>query len=144
VQGEGAKARVGLVTLPPERPLSPHLSVYSFQWTMAFSILHRITGVALGGGLALLAWWLVAAATSPAAFATARGFTASIPGRFVVLGFTFALFYHLCNGIRHLAWDFGAGYALRTAHASGWFALMAAIALTIVAWLGGYAARGSL
>jgi succinate dehydrogenase / fumarate reductase cytochrome b subunit len=111
---------------------------------MAFSILHRLTGVALGGGLALLAWWLVAAATSEAAFATARGFTASIPGRFVVLGFTFALFYHLCNGIRHLAWDFGAGYELRTAHASGWFALMAAIALTIVAWLGGYAARGSL
>ena len=125
------------------RPLSPHLSVYSFQWTMALSILHRVTGVALGGGLVLLAWWLVVAAVSPAAFAVARGFTASIPGRFLVLGFTFALFYHLCNGIRHLAWDFGVGYELKTAHASGWFALMAAIALTIVAWLGGYAARGT-
>jgi succinate dehydrogenase / fumarate reductase cytochrome b subunit len=128
----------------PERPTSPHLSVYRFQWTMALSILHRLTGVALGGGLVLLAWWLVAAATSAGAFAVARDFTGSVLGRFVVLGFTFALFYHLCNGIRHLAWDFGIGYEPRAAHTSGWIALMAAITLTIVAWLAGYAARGVL
>ncbi|MBM3506604.1 MAG: succinate dehydrogenase, cytochrome b556 subunit [Alphaproteobacteria bacterium] len=128
----------------PQRPLSPHLSVYRFQWTMALSILHRLTGLGLGAGLVLLTWWLAAAATGPDAFASVRAFTGSIPGRFVVLGFTFSLFYHLCNGIRHLAWDFGFGYSLRTAHASGWISLMAAIALTLLAWMAGYAARGAL
>src|SRR5215213_9810890 len=110
-----------------ERPLSPHLSIYRFQWTMALSILHRFTGVALGAGLVLLAWWLVAAASGPEAYALARHFTGSIPGRLLLLGFTFALFYHLCNGIRHLAWDFGLGFDLRTAQASGWIVFLSSI-----------------
>jgi succinate dehydrogenase / fumarate reductase cytochrome b subunit len=57
-----------------DRPLSPHLQVYRFQWTMALSILHRITGVALAVGTLLLVWWLVAAASGPEAFATVQGF----------------------------------------------------------------------
>lgn len=126
----------------PARPLSPHLSVYRFQWTMALSILHRLTGVALGAGLVLLTWWLVAAATSPEAYAEVRTLTGTYAGRLVLLGFTFALLYHLCNGIRHLVWDFGVGFDLRTARASGWFVFLAAVALTVGAWFAGYAIRG--
>ena len=127
---------------PHARPLSPHLSVYRFQWTMALSILHRFTGVALGAGLVLLTWWLVAAATSPEAYADVRHITGSYAGRLVLLGFTFALLYHLCNGLRHLAWDFGLGFDLPTARASGWIVLLIAVALTVGAWFAGYAIRG--
>lgn len=126
-----------------DRPLSPHLQVYRLQWTMVLSILHRFTGVALGAGLVLLAWWLVAAATSPEAFALARGFTGSILGRTVLLGFTFSMFYHLCNGILHVARDFGIGLDLRAAHASGRIVLVLSVALTLAAWLAGYALRGA-
>ena len=103
----------------PERPLSPHLQVYRLQWTMVLSFLHRITGVALGLGTVLLAWWLVAAASGPEAFATVQNVVGSIPGRFVLLGFTFSLFYHLSNGIRHLFWDLGIGFELKAARTSG-------------------------
>ena len=111
--------------MPNPRPLSPHLQVYRWQWTFVLSILHRITGVALGVGTVLLAWWLLAAATGPEAFAAARAFIGSIAGRFILLGFTFALFYHLANGIRHLFWDFGLGLDARTATT---FAVIAAAA----------------
>ena len=71
-----------------ERPLSPHLQVYRFAYTMALSILHRATGIALSAGLLLLAWWLIAAATSASAFATASWFRGSILGRLILFGFT--------------------------------------------------------
>lgn len=126
-----------------DRPLSPHLQVYRLQWTMVLSILHRITGVALGVGTLLLAWWLVAAASGPDAFAIAQSVMRSIVGRFVLLGFTFSLFYHLANGIRHLFWDVGVGFDLRAARASGWFVLTLAVILTLASWYAGYAMRGS-
>ena len=87
------------------RPLSPHLQVYRWQITMALSILHRMTGVGLGLGLLLLTWWVVAAATGPDYFDFVQGIMASWLGRLILLGFTWALFFHLCNGIRHLFWD---------------------------------------
>ena len=125
-----------------DRPLSPHLQVYRVQWTMVLSMLHRVTGVALGVGTLLLAWWLVAAASGPEAFATVQAVVRSIPGRFVLLGFTFSLFYHLANGIRHLFWDVGIGFELKAARASGWIALSLAVVLTIASWYAGYAMRG--
>ncbi len=128
----------------PNRPLSPHLQVYRPQWTMILSILHRITGVALGLGTLLLAWWLVAAASGPDAFATAQRTVGSIPGRIVLLGFTFSLFYHLANGVRHLFWDMGIGFELKAAQKSGWFALVLAVVLTIGSWYAGYAMRGQV
>jgi len=126
----------------PDRPLSPHLQVYRVQWTMTLSMLHRITGVALGAGTLLLAWWLVAAAAGPEPYASVRAFVGSILGRFVLLGFTFSLFYHLCNGIRHLFWDAGVGFELQTARTSGWAALALAVVLTLGSWWIGYAMRG--
>ena len=121
-----------------QRPLSPHLGIYRWQITMALSILHRITGVGLGIGTLVLTWWLVAAASGPEYYATVVGWLSSWLGRLIMLGFTWALFYHLCNGIRHLFWDAGRGYALPTVTASGWAVVIASGALTLVAWIAAY------
>lgn len=127
-----------------ERPLSPHLQVYKPQLTSVLSILHRITGVGLGLGTLLLTWWLVAAAYGPDAFEVVQSFVASWFGRLVLFGFTYALFYHLCNGIRHLFWDAGWGFELKTAYASGWLVVIASLGLTLVSWIAGYLAGGVL
>ena len=122
------------------RPLSPHLQVYKPQLTSMLSILHRLTGVALAFGTLLLVWWLIAAATGPGAYDAVQSFIGSILGRLLLLGWTFSLFYHLANGIRHLGWDTGRGFELTTAYATGWLVVIAAIVLTLVSWIGGYAA----
>ena len=124
-----------------ERPLSPHLQVYRPQITSILSILHRLTGIVLGVGTLLLAWWLIAAALGPGAYADAEWFISSWVGRLVLLGFTFSLFYHLCNGIRHLGWDIGWGFDLPVLHVTGWLVLLAAMGLTLLAWILGYALR---
>lgn len=123
-----------------ERPLSPHLQVYRWQLTSVMSILHRLTGVALAVGTLLLVYWLIAAAVGPGAFATAQEFIGSILGRTLLFGWTVALFYHLCNGIRHLFWDAGRGFELRTAYASGWAVVIVTAVLSVIAWIAGYAA----
>ncbi|MCC7271936.1 MAG: succinate dehydrogenase, cytochrome b556 subunit [Alphaproteobacteria bacterium] len=125
------------------RPLSPHLQIYRPQLTSVLSILHRGTGVALAVGTLLLVWWLVAAATGPAAYATAQGFIGSWLGLLLLLGWTFALFFHLCNGIRHLFWDAGYGFELKTVYASGWAVVATAGGLTVLAWIVGLVMRGS-
>jgi succinate dehydrogenase / fumarate reductase cytochrome b subunit len=120
------------------RPLSPHLQVYRLQITSGLSILHRITGVALALGTLLLVFWLVAAAGGPESYAAAQGFIGSFLGRLLLFGWSAALFYHLCNGIRHLAWDAGLGYELPTVYRSGWLVLGATAALTLLSWIIGY------
>ena len=125
------------------RPLSPHLQIYRPQITSVLSIAHRAAGVALAAGLPLFVWWLVAGAAGPAAYETVREFTGSAVGRLLLFLWSFALFYHLCNGIRHLFWDAGRGFDLPTARATGWLAVAAAAALTVAAWVWGYAALGA-
>lgn len=127
-----------------ERPLSPHLQVYRPQLTSVLSILHRITGVALAVGTLLLVWWLAAAASGAEAFGAAQGFIGSVIGRLLLFGWTFALFYHLANGIRHLFWDAGYGYELTAAYRSGWLVVAAAAGLTVIVWLIAYASGGAL
>lgn len=127
-----------------ERPLSPHLQVYRPQLTSVLSILHRLTGVALAVGTLVLVWWLAAAARGPEAFDIAQTFIGMIIGRLLLFGWTFALFYHLFNGIRHLFWDAGYGYELATAYRSGWAVVIASVVLTILVWVMGYAAGGVL
>lgn len=114
------------------RPLSPHLSVYKPEWTMVLSISHRITGVALALGATLVAWWLLAAATSPEYFAMVDELLTSWVGNLVLLGSTFALWFHFCNGVRHLAWDAGFGLELREAEKSGKLVVVAAVVLTVL------------
>ena len=125
------------------RPLSPHLQVYKPQLTSILSILHRMTGVALAGGTLLLVWWLIAAATGPAAFNTVQMVIGSWIGRLCLFGWSFALFYHLCNGIRHLFWDMGKGFELPTVAASGWAVVIISFALTGIAWVWGYMSMGA-
>jgi succinate dehydrogenase / fumarate reductase cytochrome b subunit len=124
------------------RPLSPHLQIYRPQITSVLSILHRITGVALAVGTLLLTWWLVAAAAGREAFEWVDGFVASWIGQLLLLGWTFALFFHLCNGIRHLAWDSGRGFELKTVSMTGWLVVACAGVLTIVSWIAGYGVLG--
>jgi succinate dehydrogenase / fumarate reductase cytochrome b subunit len=117
------------------RPLSPHLQVYKPQISSALSIFHRITGCALGAGTLLLTLWLVCAASGENAFSIIQAFLASWIGLLILIGFTAALFYHFCNGIRHLAWDAGKGYELPTMHRTGYLVLAATVILTAVFWV---------
>jgi succinate dehydrogenase / fumarate reductase cytochrome b subunit len=117
-----------------QRPLSPHLQIYRPQLTSMLSILHRATGFALAIGTLFLAWWLIAAASGPGAYAVVEGFFGSWLGNLVLFGFSFALMYHLCNGIRHLAWDAGWGFELGTAYVTGWAVVAGSIVLTGLAW----------
>lgn len=126
------------------RPLSPHIGVYKWQWTMALSILHRITGVALAVGTLLLVWWLASAAYGEAAYEDARSFLGSWLGCLLLFGWSVALFYHLANGIRHLLWDTGRLLDLKGAYRSGMLVLAATVVLTLAAWIGAYAALGRL
>jgi succinate dehydrogenase / fumarate reductase cytochrome b subunit len=119
------------------RPLSPHLQVYRPQLTTVLSILHRITGVGLGLGTFLLTWWLVAAATSADAFGMVQGFLGSALGLLLLFGWTLALFFHMCNGIRHLAWDLGFGFEKAEYHLTGWVAVAASLILTMLVWIVG-------
>ena len=120
------------------RPLSPHLQVYRPQLTSMLSILHRITGVALGVGTLLLVYWLAAAAGGPESYAAAQGFIGSFFGQLLLFGWTVALFYHLANGIRHLFWDAGYGFELPTVQRSGQAVLAATAVLTVVSWIAAY------
>ena len=125
-----------------DRPLSPHLQVYSPQLTSVLSIFHRGTGVVLSIGVIFLTFWLVAAAWGPAAFDFMQAFYGSWFGYLVLLGFSFCLFYHLCNGIRHLFWDAGIGFDMETLYRSGWAVLIATGGLTVFAWFIGLAMGG--
>jgi succinate dehydrogenase / fumarate reductase, cytochrome b subunit len=120
-----------------ERPLSPFMfpTWYRFQITSALSILHRLTGIALALGSILLAWWLIAVAAGGEVFAATHAFIASPIGVLLLFLWSVAFFYHLCNGIRHLAWDAGWGFELRTAHLTGYAVLAATGVLTVLAWL---------
>ena len=117
------------------RPLSPHLQIYTPQINMVMSIVHRITGAALYFGTLLLAAWLIAAATSPEAFAYVNDLFGTLLGRLVLLGYTWALLHHMFGGIRHLIWDTGAGLELGSADFMCWLSLIASLVCTVLIWV---------
>jgi len=119
------------------RPISPFMlgSAYKPQMSSMTSIMHRITGCALGVGTLLLTLWLVTAASGDDAFSIVQAFLSSWIGILVLIGFTAALFYHFCNGIRHLAWDAGKGFDLPTMHRTGAIVIAATIILTVAFWV---------
>jgi succinate dehydrogenase / fumarate reductase, cytochrome b subunit len=128
----------------PPRPLSPHLGVYKFMYTMSLSILHRLTGIAAAVGFLLFTWWLMALATGHDAYARAMQLLSTPLARLALVGFTFAFIYHFCNGIRHLVWDTGRGLERAQARRSGAFVIVTALLLTaLVVWLGCRAFAGA-
>lgn len=102
---------------------------------MLTSTLHRLSGIGLSLGSVLLAVWLCAAASGPEAFAAANAVYSSWYGLLLLFCWSLTLFYHLCNGIRHLAWDFVVGLELETAKKTGYIAIAAALALTVLVWI---------
>lgn len=116
------------------RPLSPHLQVYRLPLAAVISITHRATGVALSGGAAVLVAWLFAAATSAECFTWWQGVLTSPIGLVCMAGWSFALFYHLTAGIRHLVWDAGIGLEKTSVNTSNILVIICALILTGAAW----------
>lgn len=123
------------------RPLSPHLQIYRPIPTMVMSIVHRVTGAALYFGTILIAWWLIALASGEVYFDFVNGFFASILGRLILFGYTWALLHHALGGLRHFMWDLGYGldkdFSTKLAYANA----IGSVVLTILVWVIGYAAR---
>jgi|SRR5579863_294989 len=124
----------------PTRPLSPHLSVYKFKYTMVTSILNRFAGAALSAGLLLLVYWLSAVAGGERSQVRA-GRILSLPVvKLIYLGLIIAFSYHLIAGVRHLIWDTGRGLERNQARRSAWVVAAASLALALVivycAWFG--------
>ena len=131
-RGTSAGDAVGLRA----RPLSPHLQIYRLQITSVLSISHRVAGVALSvGTLVLVAWIVVLAMGSDAAFTVFGAALASPIGLVLMAGWSLALFFHLANGIRHLFWDAGVGLEMPAATRSGWIVVVASVALTAISWI---------
>ena len=125
-----------------ERPLSPHIQTYRWTLTMALSIVHRATGIALYFGTLLLVWWLIAVSSGPTAYAHVQAFTGSFIGRLIAFGYTWALLHHLLSGIRHLVWDLGYGFKPAEREWLTWAALIGGILLTVLVWIVAYAIGG--
>ena len=123
------------------RPLSPHLSVYKPIPTMVMSIMHRITGAALYFGTLLVAWWLLAAASGPEAFETARNFFGSWFGRLVLFGYTFVLIHHMLGGLKHLVQDTGRALEKTFTTKMAIAHPIVAIVITLLIWFAAYAIR---
>ena len=116
-------------------PLSPHLSIYRWPITMTLSILHRVTGVAMSVGLIVLCAWLMSAAAGAADYERVVSLLSTMIGKLMLIGFSFAFFFHLANGVRHLVWDVGYGFEKYQANASAWFVLLLAGGMTAAFWM---------
>ena len=118
-----------------QRPLSPHLQIYKPQITSVLSILHRGTGIVLSIGSIILVLWIVTLTLGESTYLMYSNLINNWFGKFIIFGFTFALFYHLSNGIRHLFWDAGYGYDLKHAYISGVAVIISSLSLTSITWL---------
>lgn len=124
------------------RPLSPNIQIYRPQLTSVLSIVNRITGIVLSVFAVVLVGWLISAAGGAQPYAMVETFVRSWPGQILLFGATFAFFLHLCGGLRHLIWDAGYGFELRTIYASGWAVVVASVALTLITWIASVALSG--
>jgi succinate dehydrogenase / fumarate reductase cytochrome b subunit len=116
------------------RPLSPHLQIYKPQLTSVLSITHRGTGVFLSLGALFLSCWLLSIANGPESYTAVQQHVLSWYGQTILYAWVFSLYYHLCNGIRHLCWDMGFGFEIKTTYISGYIVLAVSILFTIATW----------
>jgi succinate dehydrogenase / fumarate reductase, cytochrome b subunit len=123
------------VKAPAPRPLSPHLQIYRWSWTMTMSIFHRATGSALYIGSALFAIWLVALASGPGAYEAVQWFFGSPLGLVIMFGYSWVLLHHMLGGVRHLVWDYGYGLEPVERMNMARFTLFGSVALTVAIWL---------
>ena len=128
--------------LKKKRPLSPHLQIYKIQIKSLISIIHRGTGIVLYAGAILWTLWFVALAEGPQTYAQMQNFLLSPFGLMILASWSFSFFYHLCNGIRHLAWDLGIGYEMSTVRLSGGLVVVTSLLLSCIAWMIGIWAGG--
>ena len=120
---------------PQARPLSPHLQQAGLDLRAQPAVAHRVTGTGLYLGTVLIAAWLVAAASGPAAFDTAQWIAGSFLGRLVLFLYSFSLIHHMCGGLRHFVWDMGKGYEPETRMNMAKFTLVASVSLTVLIWI---------
>lgn len=118
-----------------KRPLSPHLQVYKPQMTSVMSIIHRACGFALAVGTIMVIWLLIAAASGPESFSTYNWFSNTMVGQLMIFGWSLALCYHLCNGIRHLFWDMGYLFKIENAYKAGYVVWASTAILMALIWL---------
>ncbi|MEM9289423.1 MAG: succinate dehydrogenase, cytochrome b556 subunit [Pseudomonadota bacterium] len=122
------------VNRPVSRPLSPHLQVYAWTPTMVVSTLHRLTGLALTSGTALLTWGLIALASGPESWSLFMSVASSVIGMVILIGFTWALFQHMMSGVRHLVMDTGAALKVDDSRKFAWFTFVGSFGLTALVW----------
>lgn len=123
------------------RPISPHIQIYHWHLTLAMSIVHRATGMALYGGTLLLAWWLLSAAAGPDYFSFANGILGSWIGLIVLFGFSWSLIHHMLGGLRHFIWDTGRGLDKPMRDHLALATIVGSVSLTILVWIIGLVVR---
>ncbi len=116
------------------RPLSPHLQIYRPQLTSVLSITHRGTGIFLSIGALVLTYWLLSIAGGETSYAQTREYLGSVPAKLLLALWSFSFYFHLCSGIRHMVWDLGFGFELKTLYASGYAAVITSVAATALTW----------
>jgi succinate dehydrogenase / fumarate reductase cytochrome b subunit len=119
----------------PERPTSPHLTVWRWHATMLSSILHRMSGCALYAGALILGGWAIALAMGPDAYAAYMAVLGGLLGKIVLLGLTAAIFYHTANGIRHLVWDAGKAFDPKFSDLTAVVVIAFTVAATAAVWI---------
>ena len=115
---------------PRARPISPHLQIYRPQLTSVLSIMHRLTGLLLSGASVVLSLWLVSLALGEPTYSLSARLWDSWASTALMVAVVFCVYFHLLNGVRHLAWDRGFGFDLPTVYASGWTVVVVALALS--------------
>ena len=126
------------------RPLSPHLQVYKPQITSVLSIMHRMTGIGLAAGALVLVLWLGAVSAGEAYYELAKAVAMHWFGQIFLIGWMWALFYHFCNGIRHMVWDLGLGLEMSQVRVSGWVVILASILFTLASLIVGFEYFGNI
>ena len=118
-----------------KNPLSPHLQIYRWHISSLLSITHRISGIINLLGLILIFFWLLVLSLGESNYELFLLLINSFFGKFFLIGLTWSMSFHILSGIRHLAWDLGYGFEIKTANISGLIVIVFSLVLTVMIWL---------